>query len=155
MLDLCLLILDDAFFSAIAAVGFAMVFNVPARLLFLCALGGALGHGSRTLLMHFGGTIVLSSFIAATLVGLVGVYWSRRYLVPRPVFTVASVIPMIPGTFAFKAMIGIFSLHQGGFSLEVLQSIFENGTTMLFILLALGFGLALPSVEIYRFKPIL
>ncbi|MEA7520277.1 threonine/serine exporter family protein, partial [Salmonella enterica subsp. enterica serovar Virginia] len=36
------------------AVGFAMVFNVPHRALPWCALLGALGHGSRMLMMSAG-----------------------------------------------------------------------------------------------------
>ena len=32
---------------------------------------------------------------AATTVGFVCVYWSRRLLAPRPVFSVASIIPMV------------------------------------------------------------
>ncbi|WP_371378458.1 threonine/serine exporter family protein [Thalassotalea aquiviva] len=153
-MSLLLLLLDDAFFSAIAAIGFALVFNVPARLLFLCAAGGAIGHSFRTLLMYFDGSIVWSSFFAAALVGVIGVYWSRKYLVPRPVFTVASVIPMIPGTYAFKAMISLLSMQQVGYTEVLMANLFENGVTMVFILLALSFGLALPSVVIYRFRPI-
>ncbi|MBB1391699.1 threonine/serine exporter family protein, partial [Shewanella sp. SG44-6] len=49
MLELISLLLHDAFFSAIPAIGFAMVFNVPKRYLLYCALAGAIGHSSRTL----------------------------------------------------------------------------------------------------------
>ncbi len=153
-MELLITLLDDAFFSAIAAVGFSLIFNVPQRLLFLCAIGGALAHSFRTLLLLSGTTIVPASFLAAALVGLIGVYWSRKYLVPRPVFTVASIIPMIPGTYAFQAMISLFSIYQLGYSPELMASLLENGLTMLFILMAISFGLALPSVVIYRFKPI-
>lgn len=152
--ELLFILIDDAFFSAIAAVGFSLIFNVPQRLLFLCAMGGALAHSTRTLLLLSGGSIVISSFIAAALVGWIGVYWSRKYLVPRPVFTVASIIPMIPGTYAFQAMMSLFSLHQYGYTPELVASLLENGLTMTFILMAISFGLALPSVVIYRFKPI-
>ncbi|WP_200857169.1 threonine/serine exporter family protein, partial [Klebsiella pneumoniae] len=52
--DLFFGLLNDMFFAAIPAVGFALVFNVPVPALKYCALGGALGHGSRYLMMHFG-----------------------------------------------------------------------------------------------------
>ena len=48
MLSFLSLLLHDAFFSAIPAVGFAMVFNVPKRYLIYCAIAGAIGHSSRT-----------------------------------------------------------------------------------------------------------
>jgi len=41
-------LLDDMFFAAIPAVGFAILFNVPCNALKYCAYLGALGHGSRT-----------------------------------------------------------------------------------------------------------
>lgn len=47
-------LLDDMFFAAIPAVGFAILFNVPRNALKYCAYLGALGHGSRTLMMQFG-----------------------------------------------------------------------------------------------------
>ncbi|MDW1951098.1 threonine/serine exporter family protein, partial [Vibrio sp. 812(2023)] len=52
--DLTLGLLNDMFFAAIPAVGFALVFNVPQRALIYCAVGGAIGPGSRYLMMQFG-----------------------------------------------------------------------------------------------------
>ena len=154
MAELGLLLLSDAFFSAIPAVGFAMIFNVPARMLIFCGVGGAFAHSFRTLLMHLGLGIEWGTLAAATALGLIGVYWSRRYLIPRPVFTIASIIPMIPGSFAFTTVIGILDLHGGGYSPELLSKVIENGLTTLFILFSLSFGLAIPSVVIYRGRPI-
>ncbi|MGY3925979.1 threonine/serine exporter family protein [Aeromonas simiae] len=154
MMDLLWLLAKDAFWSAIPAVGFAMIFNVPPRLLKYCAMGGALAHSLRTLLIHSGGPIEWATLAAATTVGFVCVYWARRLLVPRPVFSVASIIPMIPGSFAFKAMISIVELNINGFSLTLLESALENGLKALFIVAALSFGLAIPSLVVYRNRPI-
>ncbi|MDO2948418.1 threonine/serine exporter family protein [Aeromonas simiae] len=154
MMDLLWLLAKDAFWSAIPAVGFAMIFNVPPRLLKYCAMGGALAHSLRTLLIHSGVPIEWATLAAATTVGFVCVYWARRLLVPRPVFSVASIIPMIPGSFAFKAMISIVELNINGFSLTLLESALENGLKALFIVAALSFGLAIPSLVVYRNRPI-
>ncbi|WP_416468293.1 threonine/serine exporter family protein, partial [Salmonella enterica] len=51
IIDFLLALMQDMILSAIPAVGFAMVFNVPHRALPWCALLGALGHGSRMLMM--------------------------------------------------------------------------------------------------------
>lgn len=153
-MDLLWLLAKDAFWSAIPAVGFAMIFNVPPRLLKYCAMGGALAHSLRTLLIHSGVPIEWATLAAATTVGFVCVYWARRLLVPRPVFSVASIIPMIPGSFAFKAMISIVELNINGFSLTLLESALENGLKALFIVAALSFGLAIPSLVVYRNRPI-
>ncbi|MFA0520959.1 threonine/serine exporter family protein, partial [Vibrio sp. 10N.222.55.E8] len=68
-------LIDDMFFASIPAIGFALVFNVPKSALFYCALGGAIGHGSRYLMMHFGIPIEWATFFAATTVGMIGVHW--------------------------------------------------------------------------------
>ncbi len=88
---------QDMALAAIPAVGFAMVFNVPHRALRWCALLGAIGHGSRFAMMHWGFNIEWSTFVASMLVGSIGIRWSRWYLAHPKVFTVAAVIPMFPG----------------------------------------------------------
>lgn len=77
-LDLMLGLLNDMLFAAIPAVGFALVFNVPQKALIYCALGGAIGHGSRYLMMHFGVPIEWATFFAAMIVSMVGIHWSAR-----------------------------------------------------------------------------
>jgi uncharacterized membrane protein YjjB (DUF3815 family) len=152
--DLITLLIIDAWFAWIPAVGFAMVFNVPKKMLIYCAVGGAFAHSFRFLLMHFGVPIEWATFAASSSMGFLGLYWSRKHFIPRQVFTVASVIPMIPGSFAFTTVIGIVQLNSGGYSLELIQIVVENGLRTLFILAALSFGLALPSIIIYRGRPI-
>ncbi len=141
-------------FAAVPAVGFAMVFNVPKKMLIYCAVGGAFAHSLRYLLMHFGMDIEWATLVASSSMGFLGLYWSRKHLIPRPVFTVASVIPMIPGSFAFKTIIALVEINSTGYSVEIMKIASENGLKTLFILGALSFGLSLPSILIYRGRPI-
>ena len=46
-LDVLSLLLIDAWFAWIPAVGFAIVFNVPRKMLIYCAIGGAFAHSFR------------------------------------------------------------------------------------------------------------
>lgn len=154
MMEVIKLILIDAIFASVPAVGFAMVFNVPKKMLIYCAVGGAFAHSLRFSLMHFGMHIEWATLIASSAMGFLGLYWSRKRLIPRPVFTVASVIPMIPGSFAFTTIIALFEINIAGYSTEVMKIATENGLKTLFILGALSFGLALPSILIYRGRPI-
>jgi uncharacterized membrane protein YjjB (DUF3815 family) len=153
-MELLTLIIFDGLFATVPALGFAMVFNVPKNMLVYCAVGGAFAHSLRFLLMDFGIQIEWATLIASSFIGFLGLYWSRKHLIPRPVFTVASVIPMIPGSFAFTTVIGLVELNTVGYSIEMMQIVIENGLKTLFILGALSFGLALPSILIYRGKPI-
>ncbi len=111
-MDLLLGLLNDMLFAAIPAVGFALVFNVPQKALIYCALGGAIGHGSRYLMMHYGVPIEWATLFAATIVGMIGVHWSHRFLAHPKVFTVAALIPMVPGVFAFRAMIALVEINH-------------------------------------------
>ena len=153
-MDWLLLILDDMFFAAIPAVGFALVFNVPPKALKYCALLGALGHVTRTILMHNDVPIVFATLVGAALIGFIGVHLSHRYLAHPKVFTVAAIIPMIPGVQAYKAMIAIVQIHHYGFSNALFEQMIASFINTTFILGALVFGLALPGLLFYREKPV-
>ncbi|KXF80293.1 threonine/serine exporter family protein [Enterovibrio coralii] len=147
-------LLHDMLFAAIPAVGFGLVFNVPAKALKYCALGGALGHGSRFLMMHFGVLIEWASLGGATLVGMIGVYWSQRLLAHPKVFTVAAIIPMVPGVYAFKAMIALVEINSLGYSDALWTMLINNAISALFIIAALAIGLAMPGLLFYRRRPV-
>ena len=58
----------EALFASIASVGFAMVFNVPKYTLIYCAIGGAITYIARTILLHLGIGIEISTFLASTFI---------------------------------------------------------------------------------------
>ena len=153
-MDGLLLLLDDMFFAAIPAVGFALVFNVPPKALKYCALLGALGHVTRTILMHNDVPIVFATLVGAALISFIGVHLSHRYLAHPKVFTVAAIIPMIPGVQAYKAMIAVVQIHHYGFSNALFEQMIASFINTTFILGALVFGLALPGLLFYREKPV-
>jgi uncharacterized membrane protein YjjB (DUF3815 family) len=127
-----------------------MVFNVPKHTLIYCAIGGAITYMVRTICLHIGLGIEISTFLASTFIGIISLYWSRKYLIPRPVYTVASIIPMIPGTFAFSAMISLVDMNSHGVTPELIETFIENGLKAVSILGAISFGLALPSLYFIR-----
>ncbi|MBC7001798.1 threonine/serine exporter family protein [Photobacterium sp. BZF1] len=152
--DFFLALLNDMFFASIPAVGFALVFNVPPKALKYCAIGGALGHGCRFALMHWGLSIEWATLSAATLVGMIGVHWSHRFLAHPKVFTVAAMIPMVPGVFAFKAMIALVEINHRGFTPELWGLLVENMLKAVFIVASLAIGLAMPGLLFYRRRPV-
>lgn len=155
-MELLILLLQDAFFSAIPAVGFAMVFNVPKRYLAYCALAGAIGHSSRTLMLQFGLPIEWATFAAAALVGAITIGFAKRHLAPPLMYAVAAIIPMIPGTYAFNTVIALVQLTaQSQVSQELTGQVISNGLKTVFILGALSVGLALPSLLYFRTRPVI
>ena len=154
-LDTLWLLLNDWFFAAIPAVGFALLFNVPPRALKFCAALGALGHGTATLLKLAQVTPVFATFFAAALVGSLGVWLAQRYHRAHPkVFTVAAVIPMFPGIPAYKAMLALVLIEKEGYSPERFAVMVDQFVQTGFWLSALVFGLALPGLLFYRQKPV-
>lgn len=142
----------NAFFASIPAIGFAMLFNVPKSALKYCALGGAIVYSLREIFMNLNLTIELATFLASMIIGLIALYWSRKNLVPRPIYTVASIIPMIPGTYAFTAMISLVDMNTHGVTTELITIFIENGLKSISILGAISFGLAIPSLYFMRYK---
>ncbi|ARD21429.1 MULTISPECIES: threonine/serine exporter family protein [Shewanella] len=155
-MNLVLTLLNDAFFSAIPAMGFAMVFNVPRRFLPYCALAGAIGHSFRTLLLHLDMPIEWATFAAAALVGVITIRFAKRHLAPPLMYAVAAIIPMVPGTYAYNTLIAIVQLSvQEQVSSDLTTMVIQNGLKTVFILGALSVGLAMPALVYYRTRPII
>lgn len=146
-------LLQDMLLAAVPALGFAMVFNVPVRALRYCALLGGLGHGARMLLMLVGMNIEWASFLAAILIGIIGINWSRWLLAHPKVFTVAAVIPMFPGISAYTAMISVVEISHLGYSEALMSVMISNFLKACFIVGALSIGLSVPGLWLYRKRP--
>ncbi|MDF3829170.1 MULTISPECIES: threonine/serine exporter [unclassified Pseudocitrobacter] len=153
IIDFLLALVQDIILSSIPAVGFAMVFNVPHRALPWCALLGAIGHGSRFVMMTAGFNIEWATFLAAILVGSIGIRWSRWYLAHPKIFTVAAVIPMFPGISAYTAMISAVKISHLGYTEEMMIALISNFLKASSIVGALSIGLSIPGLWLYRKRP--
>ena len=147
------LLFNNIVLAAVPAVGFALVFNVPVGALGYCAAGGAVGRGGRFLLVTAGVPIELATFVAAAVVSLLGVYLAQRLRAHPKVFTVAAMIPMIPGVAFFTALSAVVEI-QKGFTLELLATAVTSGLSASFIVAALAVGLAVPGLFFYRRRPV-
>ena len=141
------LVLLDGLMAAIAAIGFAVISNPPRNAIFVSAILAALGHSLRFFLIKSGLDISLSTFVAATFIGLLSILFARIIHCPAEVFSFPSLLPMIPGMFAYRTILSLIRFMQStdvinaqGFMLDF----FHNGLTTLFILLALVVGVSLP-----------
>ncbi len=150
MIDL----LSKMAFASIPSLGFGMMFHVPRRALKYCAILASCGYGTKLILMHFSMPLLFATFFAASLIGFLGVYLSHRFLVHPKVFTVAAIIPMIPGVPAYKAMIAMVQIYNLGYSEALLQELVNYFIQTSFLLGALAFGLSLPGMLFYRNKPV-
>lgn len=142
-------ILLKSFWAGIGAIGFAVLFNVPRRVIFPIWALGALGGLIKFSAMHFEFGIVFASFLGASVIGFVSVQLAHMRKSPPLVFSIPSVIPMVPGLFAYKMMLGLIALTNMGSTDTYLQALIEtvnNGAKMMFVLISLGTGVAIPML---------
>ena len=146
-------IITKSIAAGIAGVGFAILFNVPQRTLLpigiISALGGLVKFGA----MHFDIGIVFASFLAAIIIGLVSIRMAYSKDSPPLVFYIPSVIPLVPGFFIYKMMLGIMSLttiNDTDLYLQNLIATVNNGAKATFILISLGIGVAVPMLVTRR-----
>lgn len=149
MMDLIEILLKG-FACGVAALGFGILFNAPRRSLWMLSLVGLVGGIFKFGLMlpEIGARIVLATFMASLAIGFMGVFLGNwRKMIPMMI-TIPSVIPLVPGAFAYKAMLGLMSLNEfpaGSYSDAVNQTVY-HGVMTLFVLLSISIGVTIPLV---------
>ncbi|HAH22853.1 MAG TPA: threonine/serine exporter [Prolixibacteraceae bacterium] len=142
-------IITKSIWAGIAAIGFAILFNVPRRTIFAIWGMGAIGGLIKFSAIHFELGIVFGSFLGATIIGIISIQMAHLRKSPPLVFSIPSVIPMVPGFFAYKMMLGLIALTAIENTDAYLQTLIEtvnNGAKMMFILISLGTGVAIPML---------
>ena len=143
-------LLEKGFWAGFAALGFAILFNVPQRALVMIWAMGALGGITKFFLLNLDVNIVLASLAGATLIGILSVYAAHNKQAPPLVFSTPSVIPMVPGAFAYRMMLGCMTLAgtptNSQAYVNTLADTASNGLKAFFILIALSAGVAIPML---------
>lgn len=147
-------LLADGFFAAVASIGFAVISNPPRKAIFISALLAAVGHALRYYLMHHTPLdIAMSSLIAAFTIGLFSMICAKLIHCPAVIFSFPSLLPMIPGMYAYKTVLALMQFIRGGDIVrqnELMVEFFRNGLTTLFIMFALVIGVALPIFMFHK-----
>ena len=120
--------------SFVAGGAFAMLFNGSARTVLAAGLLALCANSFRLALTEAGMMLAPAAFFAAFVIGLVAVLADQRYNVPRIAMTVAPVVIMMPGVYAFEMIV----LFNRGQMVEALQASASCG----FVIGALAMGLA-------------
>jgi uncharacterized membrane protein YjjB (DUF3815 family) len=117
-MHLFLSILKDAAFACVVAIGFAILFNAPRRVLYVAGVLGGLGHCIRFVLVHYDVGLIPATLTGSVCIGLLGIFFSHRVHTPPVVFTMPACITMIPGLYAYRAMLGCIRITD----LELLKN---------------------------------
>ena len=152
------ILIQNTFWAGVAALGFAILFNVPPRTLILAAICGAAGYAVRSWLVQSGAIgVEMATLVAAIVVSLLGLLFGRRWHAPPVVFVIPGVIPLVPGAQAFRTMIDILVLTTDGVQVDqtILTATAANAIKTLLIVGAIASGIAVPSLLLRRHRPMM
>jgi len=128
--------------SFVACCAFAMVFNSPPRLALAAGLVALCANDLRLILIDFGMMLAPAAFFAALLIGFIALVTEQRFNVPPMAITVAPIVIMIPGLYAFEMIV----LFNRGQMLEALQA----SASCFFVIGALAMGLGVARFAVPR-----
>jgi len=142
-------LLQKSIWCGVAAVGFGILFNVPRRTLWAIALLGLAGGVTKFTVLLYGNGIIIASLLASIIVGFLSIPAAHRKHSPPMIFAIPSVIPMVPGAFAYRTMLGLINL-TGNVTSEtystLMQETVNNGLKTLFVLMSLAVGVFFPML---------
>jgi uncharacterized membrane protein YjjP (DUF1212 family) len=141
---------QDAVFSALAALGYAFLFNVPARVAWACVLCGVASHTTRTLSVHLGIDIINGTLIGALAAGFLAQGFARYFHAPAAAFAFPGVVAMVPGAYAFRVVLGALQIAHGVAAPPLVAETLALGITVVLMVAAIGVGIAVPVLLFVR-----
>lgn len=90
--------------SFIATAAFGILFNAPKRSLIKCGLVGMGGWMIYLILVEKNQDAVLATLVASFFIGVISHVLAKIYKNPVIIFSVAGIIPLVPGGLAYDAM---------------------------------------------------
>ena len=131
--------------AAVGAASFAVFFNLPPRLLYAAAIGGAICVCTRNfLIFELGFGSPLGTLAGAALVGVIAmeaVHWLHT---PSLVLVVPAVIPLVPGVLIYRFLFAVINIRR--ITVDELLMAVQSGVDALLIILAIAIGAAAPSI---------
>ncbi len=143
------LLLINAFWSGLAALGFGILFKIPKRVIITVFFLGFFAGLVKFFVLQNGFNIASATFLAALSVGFLAIAFAKRVAKPTVVFIIPAIIPMIPGYFAYQVILNIrkfIFFHQATNNQVFLNHIFYYGFMTLIILFAISIGVSLPML---------
>jgi uncharacterized membrane protein YjjP (DUF1212 family) len=135
---------EDAVFSALAALGYAVLFNVPARVAWACVLCGVASHTTRTFGLHLGVDIISGTLIGALAAGFLAQGFARYFHAPAAAFAFPGVVAMVPGAYAFRAVLGGLQIVHGAAAPPLVAETLALSITVVLMVGAIAVGIAAP-----------
>lgn len=141
-------------FAAIAAAGFSSISNPPKKAILISAFLAAIGFTLRHFLLTYTSIdITFATFIAAFTIGMGSMLFAKLAHIPAEVFSFPSLLPMIPGMYAYKTILSFIYFMKSDdehvLKLMIVE-IFKNSLTAFGVITALVIGVAIPLFIFYE-----
>ncbi|WP_195909456.1 threonine/serine ThrE exporter family protein [Rhizobium tubonense] len=138
---------QDFCFSGVAAFGFAILFNCPARAILACVVCGMVSHGLRSELGALGLDLATATLTCSFIAGLIAHSASGWLSLPWPTFAFPGTVAMIPGSYVFRASVGGLEIMAKGVDTPpaILAESASVGISALVLTAAVGVGLLVAS----------
>src|SRR5690606_36222112 len=100
------------------------------------------------LVVSYTPSLAFASFLGAIVIGIWAAIMSHKYDTPGHVISIPAIIPMIPGVFAYRTLMGLwrFVYMEPGEQAQKLAETFNFGLQTFLILLGISLGIAIPNV---------
>ncbi|MCD8043704.1 MAG: threonine/serine exporter family protein [Tannerellaceae bacterium] len=142
-------IIHDAFFAAIAGMGFGAISDPPMRAFPYIAVLAAFGHALRFILMNvFGFDIATASLFGAVIIGFGSLWLGGKAFCPATVLYIPALLPMVPGKIAYSAVFSLIMFLQTMENPELnrhyMDLFLSNGLLSLTVIFFLTVGATIP-----------
>lgn len=127
-----------------ASAGFALLFNLRARLIVPASIGGVLSWGIYLLCGHVASGIFLPCLVASAFAALFAEALAWRVKAPAALFFIIAVIPLIPGRGLF------YTMHSALLANWTLCSEFASLTLQFALAIAVGISAVWAASEMYH-----
>ncbi|WP_294034915.1 threonine/serine exporter family protein [uncultured Moraxella sp.] len=153
-MDVVIGIAEKIVLSCIITIGWCLMFTLPKPYIRHAMLVTAVGVGIKYSMLNAEIHLAVSTFFGAMVGSFLGVYFAQQCKLPPKALIVPSLICMMPGITAYKAMVSMVQIGYFGFSMDLFVLMMSYFFDAIFVISALVLGLSIPGILFYRRKPI-
>jgi uncharacterized membrane protein YjjB (DUF3815 family) len=131
-----------------------MLFGVPLRMAWGCAICGIASHTSRTLLFGAGIDLISGTLAGSLAAGFLAWLLTRRFHAPQAAFAFPGVVALVPGAYAFRAIIGGLAIAHGTADAVLISDTLSLAFSATLMIAGIAVGVAAPALLPRRIGPV-
>lgn len=121
----------------LSTAGFAVFFNIPRDSVIKSSFGGSISWIVYMISSNIFSSSIAGTFLAAITVGFFGEFMAKRFRKPATIFTIPSIVPLVPGAGMYYTMLAVID-KDFAYAAEL-------GTEAMFIAITIAIGIIVSS----------